>query len=122
MQCPIDKTTLELAGRTYKCEQCDGAWVRSEVLVPMLEQAASTLVSLDWQPSAEHHVRACPECGAGMETVKLGHVNLDRHEGHGVWFDKKELAELLKEAKHFRADLPPHETLMHKLRHFFDRK
>ena len=57
-----------------------------------------------------------------METVQLGTVKLDRHESHGVWFDKTELAELLKEAKHFRADLPPHETLMHKLRRVFDRK
>ena len=119
MQCPVCKTSLEEAGRTYKCEKCDGAWVRSEVLVPLLEQAASTLVSLDWKPSGEKHVRLCPECDTAMETVKLGTVNLDRHEPHGVWFDKKELAELLKQAKEFRADLPPHETLMHKLRRIF---
>ena len=122
MQCPIDKTALVLAGRTYKCETCDGAWVDSDVLVPLLEQSASTLVALDWEASGEIHVRACPECGEPMETVKLGTVNLDRHEPHGVWFDKKELAELLKEARHFRADLPPHETLTHKLRRLFDRK
>ncbi|HTL32537.1 MAG TPA: zf-TFIIB domain-containing protein [Kofleriaceae bacterium] len=122
MQCPIDKTPLVQAGRTYKCETCDGAWVRADVLVPLLEQSASTLVALDWEKSGEVHVRACPECGEQMQTVKLGSVNLDRHEPHGVWFDKKELAELLKDAKQFRADLPPHETLMHKLRRIFDRK
>ena len=122
MQCPVCKTPLEEAGRTHKCKSCDGAWVRSDVLVPLLEQAASTLVSLDWKPSGEDHVRLCPACDTAMETVKLGSVNLDRHEPHGVWFDKTELAELLKEAKQFRADLPPHETLMHKLRRVFDRK
>lgn len=122
MQCPICKVPLEEAGRTHKCEKCDGAWVRSEVLVPLLEQSASTLVSLEWHKSGEDHVRPCPECGTAMETVRLGSVNLDRHESHGVWFDKKELAELLGEAKQFRADLPPHETLMHKLRRVFDRK
>jgi Zn-finger nucleic acid-binding protein len=119
MECPICKTPLELAGRTYKCESCDGAWVRADVLVPLLEQSASTLVSLDWQPSAEAHARACPECGAPMQTVKLGTVSLDRHDAHGVWFDKTELAELLAEAKQFRADLPPHETLIAKLRRIF---
>jgi Zn-finger nucleic acid-binding protein len=119
MQCPICKTPLELAGRTYKCESCDGAWVRADVLVPLLEQSASTLVSLEWEPSGEDHVRACPECGTAMQTVKLGTVNLDRHEPHGVWFDTKELGELLGEAKQFRADLPPHETLIHKLRRIF---
>jgi Zn-finger nucleic acid-binding protein len=122
MQCPICKTTLEQAGRTYTCETCQGSWVRSDVLVPLLEQSASTLVQLDWQKSGEVHMRACPECGEQMQTVKLGTVNLDRHEPHGVWFDKKELAELLSEAKDFRAQLPPHETLIHKLRRIFDRK
>jgi len=119
MQCPICKTPLEQAGRTYKCESCDGAWVRSDVLVPLLEQSASTLVSLDWQPSPEGLSRACPDCGVPMHSVKLGTVNLDRHDEHGVWFDKTELAELLSEAKQFRADLPPHETLMAKLRRIF---
>ena len=50
-----------------------------------------------------------------MHTVKLGHVTLDRHEPHGVWFDDKELAELLKEAKASSAS----EGLLHKLRRIF---
>ena len=104
MNCPTCKRTLKQAGRTWKCETCDGAWVRSEVLVPMLEQTASTLVELPWQPNIEPHVRACPECAASMETVKLGTVALDRCEPHGVWFDPSELASLLKQAKKFRAE------------------
>ena len=122
MNCPVCKTPLEQAGRTFACATCNGAWVRAEVLVPMLEERASTLVDLDWHASREDHHRACPECGESMQTVTLGHVMLDRHEPHGVWFDNKELAELLKEAKHFKADLPPHEGLLHKLRRIFDGK
>lgn len=121
MNCPVCKVALEQAGRTFACGKCNGAWVKAEVLVPMLEERASTLVNLDWQPSAEDLHRACPECGDAMHTVKLGTVTLDRHEPHGVWFDNKELAELLKEAKHFKADLPPHEGLLHKLRRIFAR-
>lgn len=121
MNCPVCKTTLEQAGRTFACEKCNGAWIRAEVLVPMLEERASTLVELDWQTSREDHHRSCPECGDAMQTVMLGRVMLDRHEPHGVWFDNKELAELLKEAKHFKADLPPHEGLLHKLRRIFAR-
>jgi Zn-finger nucleic acid-binding protein len=120
MNCPICKTPLEQAGRTFACGTCHGAWVKAEVLVPMLEERASTLVDLEWKPSREDHHRACPECGEAMHTVTLGSVTLDRHEPHGVWFDNKELAELLKEAKHFKADLPPHEGLLHKLRRIFD--
>ena len=104
MKCPVCQHVLAQAGRTWKCEGCNGAWVEIEVLVPMLEQSASTLVELAWQPSGEAHVRACPECGAAMQTVKLGTVALDRCEPHGVWFDSKELAALLKQAKKFRAE------------------
>lgn len=104
MNCPSCNHTLTLAGRTYKCDGCDGAWVRADVLVPMLEQSASTLVELPWQPNREDHVRTCPECGNTMEGVKLGTVALDRCEPHGVWFDATELAALLKQAKKFRAE------------------
>ena len=104
MNCPVCNQPLVQAGRTWKCQRCAGAWVRSNVLVPMLEQSASTLVELPWQPNREDHVRACPECAANMETVKLGTVALDRCETHGVWFDAHELAALLKQAKKFRAE------------------
>ena len=104
MNCPACQKHLEQAGRTWKCESCDGAWVESEVLVPMLEQSASTLVELPWKPGAEDHVRRCPECAKVMESVKLGTVALDRCEPHGVWFDAQELAALLKQAKKFKAE------------------
>lgn len=116
MNCPVCKTSeLAQAGRTYRCDQCEGAWVEAQVLVPLLEQSASTLVELAWQPNREDHVRACPSCGKTMETVKLGTVALDRCEPHGVWFDAKELAELLGEAKQFRAPEKAHEGLLHRL-------
>ena len=104
MRCPACQQTLAEAGRTWKCDGCEGAWVRADVLVPMLEQSASTLVELPWRPNREDHVRACPECNKSMETVKLGTVALDRCEPHGVWFDAHELASLLKQAKKFRAE------------------
>jgi Zn-finger nucleic acid-binding protein len=119
MKCPTCSGSLELAGRTYKCETCDGAWVKGEVLVPLLEQSASALVELPWQPNTEAHVRACPECGTNMATVKLGSVALDRCEAHGVWFDEKELAALLKQAKHFRV-APHHEGILKTLGKLFD--
>lgn len=104
MNCPCCNQPLVQAGRTWKCEGCDGAWVRDEVLVPLLEQSASTLVELPWQPNAEDHIRACPECAKRMETVKLGTVALDRCATHGVWFDARELAALLGQARKFRAE------------------
>jgi len=120
MDCPICKKPLALAGRTHKCGTCDGAWVRSDVLVPLLEERASALVELPWQPNREDHVRPCPECQASMQTVKLGSVALDRCETHGVWFDAHELAALIKQAKAFRAeDKHPHHSLSQRLAKIF---
>jgi Zn-finger nucleic acid-binding protein len=120
MNCPICKRPLVQAGRTWKCETDDGAWVRSDVLVPMLEQAASTLVELPWQANQEDHVRNCPECSHDMQTVKLGTVALDRCVEHGVWFDRKELAELLKQAKTFKAaDKHEHAGILRTLQKLF---
>ncbi|MEO8553287.1 MAG: zf-TFIIB domain-containing protein [Kofleriaceae bacterium] len=115
MNCPVCKLPLEQAGRTVRCARCDGAWIQADVLVPLLEQSAATLVELDWQPNTEAHVRACPECATAMQTVKLGTVALDRCEPHGVWFDAKELAALLGQAGDFRAKPQPHESLLHRL-------
>jgi Zn-finger nucleic acid-binding protein len=91
-------------------------------MVPLLEQSASTLVELPWQPNTEDHVRACPECAKAMQTVKLGTVALDRCEPHGVWFDAKELAALLGQAKKFRAGSHPeihHRGLLERLAGIF---
>jgi Zn-finger nucleic acid-binding protein len=107
MKCPIDHTELEAAGRTFKCEKCDGAWVLEDVLVAMLEQSANTLVELPWQPRPIDQLRPCAECGEPMQTVMLGTVALDRCVPHGVWFDRKELAAVLGQAKKFR-ETDPH--------------
>ena len=119
MKCPSCGAELDQAGRTYKCKSCDGAWVKADVLVPMLEQSASALVQLPWQANTEAHVRPCPECATPMQSVKLGTVALDRCETHGVWFDHKELAALLKQAKQFRT-APHHEGILRTLAKLFD--
>lgn len=120
MKCPIDQTELVEAGRTFKCEKCNGAWVLENVLVPLLEQSASTLVSLPWKTRAVDQIRACAMCGGEMQTVSLGTVALDRCELHGVWFDAHELADILGQAKQFRdTTQTPHEGLLKRLAHVF---
>ncbi len=119
MNCPVCKTPLSEAGVTQRCAKCEGAWVDSEVLVPLLEQSANTLVELDWKPNTEDHVRACPRCAADMHTVMLGTVALARCEAHGVWFDAKELADVLGQAKKFRAHTQAHGSLLTRLGQMF---
>ena len=116
MKCPIDHSELVQAGRTFKCDKCDGAWVLEDVLVAMLEQSANTLVELPWKPRAIDQLRPCAVCGEPMQTVSLGTVALDRCAPHGVWFDRKELAAILGQAKKFRdTHDEPHEGLLHRL-------
>jgi Zn-finger nucleic acid-binding protein len=101
MKCPVDQTLLEEAGRTMKCTTCEGAWVREDALVAILEQRASTLVELPWVEREDAH-RPCAECASPMQTVNLGSVALDRCAQHGVWFDANELATLLRQVKRFK--------------------
>ena len=102
LQCPVCDAPLEEAGRTFRCRLCEGAWITEETLVAILEQRASTLVELPWEPRQDQ-ARPCADCRADMQTVDLGSVQLDRCPTHGVWFDADELAALLKQAKAFTA-------------------
>ncbi len=100
LQCPVCDAPLEEAGSTFRCLLCEGAWVTEETLVAILEQRASTLVELPWEPRQDK-ARPCADCKGEMQTVNLGSVQLDRCPTHGVWFDADEMVTLLKQAKAF---------------------
>ncbi len=114
--CPSCQVALRQAGFTERCERCDGAWIHEDVLVGMLQEAASSLVLLPWLPRepagdpgaeaapAPEPPRPCAVCAQAMQPVSLAHVALDRCTEHGVWFDARELAEVLRHAKEFKAD------------------
>jgi Zn-finger nucleic acid-binding protein len=123
MKCPIDKTELVEAGRTFKCEKCDGAWILENVLLAMLEQSASTLVSLPWKTRPVDQIRPCAVCLGEMQTVSLGTVALDRCELHGVWFDAHELADILGQARQFKDNTPAeHRSLLSRLAHLLSNR
>jgi Zn-finger nucleic acid-binding protein len=119
LTCPVCDAPLDEAGRTFRCVLCEGAWIAEATLVAILEQRASTLVELPWQPRTDKP-RPCAQCKAEMQTVDLGTVALDRCPAHGVWFDADELAALLKQAKQFVSqDHEHHEGLLHRLSRLF---
>ena len=107
LRCPSCQIALTPAGRTERCAKCDGAWIHEDVLVGMLQETASAVVELSWQPrgpaSAAEAPRPCAVCGEAMQPVSLGTVALDRCAAHGVWFDASELAAVLRHAKELRA-------------------
>jgi len=114
--CPRCETPLARAGFTFRCATCEGAWIEEEVLVGLLQERASTLVELSWQPRAEVAPRSCPACRQPMDPVTLGTVSLDRCASHGVWFDAHELAHVLGQKDKFKA-YPPHHPSGHGLWH-----
>jgi Zn-finger nucleic acid-binding protein len=113
--CPSCGKPLKQAGYTERCAACDGAWIHEDALVGMLQERASTMVSLPWQDrTAEDKQRNCAVCSKPMQRVNLGSVALDRCAEHGVWFDSHELAALLAEAKTFKAhEEHEHRGLLH---------
>ena len=121
LHCPADKTPLQRAGFTHRCPTCKGAWIAEEVVVGMLEERASTLIELPWQPRTTGETRACADCGEPMQMVDLGDVELDRCPSHGIWFDDSELVTLLGEAKQFVKPAEKHQSLLDALKHVFKR-
>jgi Zn-finger nucleic acid-binding protein len=107
LMCPGCGGALTSAGYTERCKACDGAWIGEDALVGILQERASTRVFLPWQPreaAAGEGGRACAVCKKALAPVALGTILLDRCSEHGVWFDAKELAALLAEAKQFATD------------------
>jgi Zn-finger nucleic acid-binding protein len=105
--CPSCGTALTSAGYTQRCKACDGAWIGEDALVGILQERTSTMVFLPWQPREAREGeagRTCAVCRKPLTPVALGTIALDRCADHGVWFDHKELAGLLSEAKQFAAD------------------
>jgi Zn-finger nucleic acid-binding protein len=122
MQCPgCGAAELAEAGYTQRCPACDGAWIDEQVLVGILQKRTSSLVDLPWQPREQDRERACPSCQQAMQPVKLGTVALDRCATHGVWFDARELAELLAQAKQFKHEPKPgeHQGLLRSIAKLF---
>ena len=103
-QCPVCRTDLAQAGFTERCAKCTGAWIHEDALVAMMQERTATLVFLPWQPRDRDGERPCAVCTNPMQAVSLGTVALDRCPDHGVWFDPEELASLMKQAKHFKAE------------------
>jgi Zn-finger nucleic acid-binding protein len=95
-RCP--RCTIELvdAGSARSCTACEGMWVTEDVLREMAVEMKipPAPVELDLIDETRPQI-ACPSCAAAMETVRLNRVPIDRCSGHGVWFDRGELAAVL---------------------------
>jgi Zn-finger nucleic acid-binding protein len=96
---------LEFEGvETDFCSQCEGIWLDAGELELFLEDSKDKIELLNSFTSAkksrEKKIR-CPICNSKMGKTKVSEdkdIVLDEcKKGHGLWFDKGEILEVIKE-------------------------
>jgi Zn-finger nucleic acid-binding protein len=110
-RCRQEMVLVAVGGAVMReCARCGGLWVTVpafEKICADREQQAAILIAAS-PARAELHVRPeqskvryvpCPQCGQLMNRVNFAHcsgVVVDICKGHGTWFDRDELAEIVE--------------------------
>lgn len=90
--CPRCGSELGERSLGRSCARCRGLWIDEEVLAQRWRQITGHSPLPTFSPRSDGAPRLeCVACGSPMEKVTLGSVELDRCDGHGVWFDAGEL-------------------------------
>ncbi|MBK8947114.1 MAG: zf-TFIIB domain-containing protein [Ignavibacteriae bacterium] len=108
MFCPSCKNpmiVLEFEGiETDYCPNCEGIWLDSGELELFLEDSKDKQELLNsFKPAKEEkeNKRRCPICNKKMGKTRVSDdkdIVLDEcKRGHGLWFDKGEILEVIKE-------------------------
>ena len=101
--CGESLVTFELKGiEIDQCQACGGIWLDSGEVDEILERAGRSLADLRELVKAGGESsggkRTCVRCRARLGSLLYRGVDLDRCPyGHGVWFDKGELAAVVKQ-------------------------
>jgi Zn-finger nucleic acid-binding protein len=109
-RCRVEMQSLAIGVTPVReCAQCEGLWVdvaSFEKICADREQQAAVLGAAS--PAPAHAMRAtpskinyvpCPECGQLMNRVnfaKCSGVIVDVCKGHGTWFDRDELSQIVE--------------------------
>jgi len=100
--------TLELADvEIDHCIECSGIWLDAgelELLLAAPEAAKKLIDSFKVDRESTEKARLCPICDKKMQKVLVGQsppaLLIDRcPKGHGLWFDKGELQNIIDKAK-----------------------
>ena len=101
--CNEPLVTFEWKGiEVDQCQECKGAWLDSGELEEIAERCGikPDRVRAAFAATGEtsHGKRKCVRCSAVMTAVTTGSLVLDHCPyGHGIWFDKGELAAAIKQ-------------------------
>jgi Zn-finger nucleic acid-binding protein len=111
-RCKIDMTSVTIGAEPMReCERCGGLWVEvaafERICADKEEQSAALggaslapahQLTLDPDPDKIRYV-PCPQCGQLMNRINFAHcsgVIVDICKGHGTWFDRDELREIVE--------------------------
>ena len=111
-RCKTDMASVTIGGEAMReCERCGGLWVEvaafEKICADKEEQSAvlggASLapphqVSASSEPSKISYA-PCPQCGQLMNRINFAHcsgVIVDVCKGHGTWFDRDELREIVE--------------------------
>lgn len=98
-RCPRCGVELADARSARSCSACGGLWVDEAVLAEMVQDMVPSGPLGRLQLAVLNHgdpAIACPRCGEQMLQTMMYQVPIERcAKGHGVWFDRDELAAAL---------------------------
>lgn len=97
------------AAMMHECARCGGLWVSAaafeQICADREQQSAVLSAASPHSAGAGDHLEPgkvryvpCPECGQLMNRVNFAHcsgVVIDICKGHGTWFDRDELSEIV---------------------------
>jgi len=103
-------SSISIGGEAMReCEHCSGLWLEVaafERICSNREEQAAVLGGASMAPQAQTHsitetVRyvPCPQCGQLMNRINFARcsgVVVDVCKGHGTWFDRDELREIVE--------------------------
>src|SRR6266849_1903179 len=110
-RCKVDMSSVTIGAEPMReCERCGGLWLEAaafeKICVHREQQsavlgAASTVPGHQVPISNEEKVRyvPCPQCGQLMNRINFARcsgVVVDVCKGHGTWFDRDELREIVE--------------------------
>jgi Zn-finger nucleic acid-binding protein len=96
-RCPscADESALITKGSWLSCEHCLGVLIPTDEVESMV---SSLRVEPFVLPTGTDGDRTCPSCTSKLAKLLLLGVEVDRCAAHGVWFDTKELTNVLEAA------------------------
>ncbi len=110
-RCKIDMSSITVGAEVMReCDRCAGLWVEVaafEKICADREEQSAVLGAASPSPTHQNtstpeeniHYAPCPQCGQLMNRINFARcsgVIVDVCKGHGTWFDRDELSEIVQ--------------------------